>query len=148
MTMSGSLEYMKAAIDEARLSGVDIPVGCVIVHNNEIIARCANKREKKNDVSAHAEILALRQASDILGNWRLAGCKLFVTLEPCPMCAWAVLNSRLEEVYFGSYDLKYGALGSKINLVNISNFKTKVFGGIMEDECNKILKDYFLELRK
>lgn len=64
------------------------------------------------------------------------------------MCAWAVLNSRLEEVYFGSYDLKYGALGSKINLVNISNFKTKVFGGIMEDECNKILKDYFLELRK
>ena len=147
MTMSGSLEYMKAAIDEARLSGADIPVGCVIVRNNEIIARCANKREKKNDVSAHAEILALRQASDILGNWRLAGCKMFVTLEPCPMCAGAILQARISKVYFGAYDLLNGAFGSKFDMRLITGCDTIVFGGIMEDEWLKLLKNYFERIR-
>lgn len=148
MTMSNNNKYMQLALDMALTSGKDIPVGCVIVKDSKVIAKAVNTREKTNDISAHAEIMALREASRVLGNWRLSGCKLYVTLEPCPMCAWAILNSRADEIYFGSYDTKYGAFGSKINLVNISDFKPKVFGGIMEDECNRVLEKYFLELRK
>ena len=140
--------FMKCAINQAKLSGEDIPVGCVIVCGNEIISTARNEREKNNDVSAHAEIVALRAAAKKLDNWRLENCSLYVTLEPCPMCAWAILNSRIKEVYFGSYDLKYGAFGSRINLSEISDVKTKVFGGIMENECNDLLKEYFLRLRK
>lgn len=132
----------------ARLSGTDVPVGCVIVCEDKIIARAHNLREASNDVSAHAEILALRDASKYFNNRRLNDCSVYVTLEPCPMCAWAILNSRVKEIYFGSYDLKYGALGSKINLCLLSDYKPKIFGGIMECECNKILDDFFLELRK
>ena len=148
MIMSDKFKYMILAIKQATLSGEDIPVGCVIEKDGEIISVSSNKREKNKDISAHAEIVALKEASKILGDWRLRGCKLYVTLEPCPMCAWAILNSRIDEVYFGSYDTKYGALGSKINLLNLSDFKPKVFGGIMENECNELLKKYFLELRK
>ena len=148
MIMSNNKEYMQLALDMALTSGKDIPVGCVIVKDSKVIAKAVNTREKTNNISAHAEISALREASRVLGNWRLSGCKLYVTLEPCPMCAWAILNSRVDEIYFGSYDTKYGAFGSKINLVNISDFKPKVFGGIMEVECNKGLEKYFLELRK
>ncbi len=140
--------FMKCAIDEAKRSGIDIPVGCVVVCDGKIVARTHNMREKNNDITAHAEILAIREAAKIKNNWRLADCSLYVTLEPCPMCTWSILNSRIREVYFGSYDLKYGAMGSKINLLDLSDFKAKVFGGIMEDECNKLLKDYFLRLRK
>ena len=140
--------FMQYAIDMAKLSGEDIPVGCVIVCNNEIIAKAHNEREKNNDISAHAEIVALRAAAKKLNNWRVENCSLYVTLEPCPMCAWAILNSRIKEIYFGSYDLKYGAFGSRINLSEISDVKTKVFGGIMENECNDLLKEYFLRLRK
>ncbi len=146
MTMSDN--FMKYAIDEAKLSGQDIPVGCVIVQNGKIIASAHNEREKNNDISAHAEILAIKKAARQLNNWRLDDCSLYVTLEPCPMCAWAISNSRIKEVYFGSYDLKYGALGSKINLAQISNTKPKIFGGIMEKECNELINNYFSELRK
>ena len=139
---------MKCAIDEAKRSGVDIPVGCVVECRGNIIARAHNLKEKTNDASAHAEILALREAAKIKNNWRLSDCSLYVTLEPCPMCTWAILNSRVREVYFGSYDLKYGAFGSKINLLELSDFKTKVFGGIMEEKCNELLRDYFSRLRK
>ena len=139
---------MARAIENAKNFGADIPVCAMVVKNNEIIAIQTNKREKENDISAHAEILALKEASKKVGNWRLNGCDLYVTLEPCPMCAWAILNSRIENLYFGSYDIKYGAFGSKINLQNISDTKIKVFGGIMEQECNLILNDYFSELRK
>ena len=139
---------MKCAIDEAKRSGVDIPVGCVVECGGNIIARAHNLKEKTNDTSAHAEILALREAAKIKNNWRLSDCSLYVTLEPCPMCTWAILNSRVREVYFGSYDLKYGAFGSKINLLELSDFKTKVFGGIMEEKCNELLRDYFSRLRK
>ena len=139
---------MKCAIDEAKRSGVDIPVGCVVECGGNIIARAHNLKEKTNDTSAHAEILALREAAKIKNNWRLSDCSLYVTLEPCPMCTWAILNSRVRKVYFGSYDLKYGAFGSKINLLELSDFKTKVFGGIMEEKCNELLRDYFSRLRK
>ncbi len=143
-----SNDFMKCAISEAKLSGGDIPVGCAIVCGNEIIAKAHNEREKNNDISAHAEVVALKMAAEKFNNWRLENCSLYVTLEPCPMCAWAILNSRVKEVYFGSYDLKYGAFGSKINLGEISDAKTKIFGGIMENECNALLKEYFLRLRK
>ncbi len=146
MIMSNS--FMKAAINQAILSEQDIPVGCVIVYKNQIIAAACNEREKNNDISAHAEIIALKKASKKLNNWRLSECSLYVTLEPCPMCAWAILNSRVREVYFGSYDLKYGAFGSKINLCEISENKVKIFGGIMEDQCNNVLKKFFARLRK
>ncbi len=146
MTMSNN--FMKHAIKQAMLSAGDIPVGCVIVKAGKIIASAHNLREKNNDISAHAEIIALKKASKKYANWRLSDCAIYVTLEPCPMCAWAILNSRIKEIYFGSYDLNYGAFGSKINLVEISNAKPKIYGGILEDECNNILKKYFMDLRE
>lgn len=140
--------FMEEAFIEAKKSESDIPVGCIIELNGEIIARAHNEKELNNDPTAHAEILAIKMASNKLNSWRLLGCNLYVTLEPCPMCAWAILNSRINAVYFSSYDIKYGAMGSKINLSDISNHKIKVYGGIMEDFGDKLLDDYFKNLRK
>ena len=131
----------------ANSAGNDIPVGAVIIKDNKIIAQAFNKKEKINDVTAHAEIIALREAEQKLGNWRLEDCIMYVTLEPCPMCAWAIIQSRLKAVYFGSYDPNYGAFGSKIDLRKLLNSKLQVYGGIMEEECDKILKEYFEALR-
>lgn len=140
--------FMEEAFIEAKKSESDIPVGCIIELNGEIIARAHNEKELNNDPTAHAEILAIKRASNKFNSWRLLGCNLYVTLEPCPMCAWAILNSRINAVYFSSYDIKYGAMGSKINLSDISNHKIKVYGGIMEDFGDKLLDDYFKNLRK
>jgi len=140
-------KFMQEAIDEALKSDGDIPVGAVLVKDNEIIVRSHNTREKDNDITSHAEIIAIRQAGKLFNNWRLDGCELYVTLEPCPMCGWAILQSRISKVYFGSYDANYGAFCSKIDLRKISNSKTQVFGGIMEAECDKILKDFFVTIR-
>ena len=107
-----------------------------------------SKTEKLKDVTAHAEILAIREAAQKLNRWRLDDCEMYVTLEPCPMCAWAIVNSRIKTVYFGSYDMNYGALGSKIDVRTLANSKLKVFGGIMEQECDEMLKKYFDGLRK
>lgn len=148
MFNSSQNQYMKAALECAKKSSEDIPVGCVIVKDGEIIASAYNLKEKNLDVSAHAEILALKEASKKLNTWRLVECDLYVTLEPCPMCAWAILNSRIKNVYFGSYDLNYGAFGSKINLCELSNAKINIFGGILENECDNVIKEYFLRLRK
>lgn len=139
---------MKFALEEALKSGEDIPVGAVVVKDGEIIASAHNERELTNDVTAHAEIVALRKAQQKLGNWRLDGCELYVTLEPCPMCAWAILQSRIKSVYFGSYDRNYGALGEKLDLRTLNNSSTKVYGGIMEKECDRVLDDYFKKIRK
>lgn len=138
---------MQQAIIMANSAGNDIPVGAVIIKDNKIIAQAFNKKEKTNDVTAHAEIIALREAEQKLGNWRLEDCIMYVTLEPCPMCAWAIIQSRLKAVYFGSYDPNYGAFGSKIDLRKLLNSKLQVYGGIMEEECDKILKEYFEALR-
>ena len=140
-------KYMKIAQKLALASSGDIPVGAVIVKNGEILSIASNEKEKTNDVTAHAEIVAIRKASELLRNWRLDDCELYVTLEPCPMCAWAILQSRLKAVYFGSYDNLYGAFGSKINLAEISNSKITVKGGILEEECDKILSDFFKKVR-
>ena len=138
---------MDSAIQLAKSVKGEIAVGAVIVKDGEIIASACNSKEKDCDVTSHAEIIAIRETEKKLGRWRLEDCDLYVTLEPCPMCAWAIINSRIKNVYFGSYDANYGALGSKIDLRKIANSKLNVYGGIMEDECDKILKDCFKELR-
>lgn len=139
---------MKTAILEAKKTIDDVPVGCVIRYENKVISQTHNERERNNDVTAHAEILAIRKAQEVLNNWRLDDCTMYVTLEPCPMCAWAILQSRIKAVYFGSYNSKYGAFGSAIDLNMISEYKTKVYGGIEEEECDKLLKDFFEGIRK
>ena len=138
---------MKRAIEIAKQAGSEIPIGAVIVKDGEVIASAYNRKEELNDVTAHAEILAIREASKKLGRWRLDDCEMYVTLEPCPMCAWTIVNSRIKTVYFGSYDVNYGALGSAIDVRKLANSKMKVYGGIMEEECDKILNEYFINLR-
>jgi tRNA(adenine34) deaminase len=139
---------MNRAIAEAKLTTTDIPVGSIIVKEGNVIATAHNMREELSDTIAHSEILAIQQAQKKLKNWRLDNCDLYVTLEPCPMCAWAILQARIRTVYFGSYNRKYGAFGSVINLNNISDFKTKIYGGIEEKKCDKILEEFFIRLRK
>lgn len=138
---------MKRAIEIAKQADGEIPVGAIIVKDDEIIASAFNRKEELNDVTAHAEILAIREASRKLNRWRLDDCEMYVTLEPCPMCAWAIISSRIKTVYFGSYDLNYGALGSAIDIKELANSKLKVYGGILEQECDILLNEYFKTLR-
>ena len=141
------MNFMQQAINIAKAVKGEIAVGAVIVKDNKVIASACNRKEKDNDVTSHAEILVIREAAKKLDRWRLDDCDLYVTLEPCPMCAWAIINSRIKNVYFGSYDTNYGALGSKLDLRQIANSKLKVYGGIMEKECDKILEECFKDLR-
>lgn len=138
---------MRRAIDLAKKANGEIPVGAIIVKDEEILAETFNQKEVLNDVTAHAEILAIREAEKKLGRWRLDDCEMYVTLEPCPMCAWAIINSRIKTVYFGAYDHNYGALGSAIDLRKLANSKLKVYGGIMEKECTEVLDEFFDKMR-
>lgn len=141
-------DFMEAAIQEALKADVDIPVGAVVVRHGKIIAEAYNTREKDNDVTSHAEILAIRQAAKVLDNWRLEDCDLYVTLEPCPMCGWAILQSRIRNLYFGSYDVNYGVFSSKIDLRKLAaGSKLKVYGGIKEKECDSLLRSFFKKIR-
>ncbi|MBQ1947636.1 MAG: nucleoside deaminase [Clostridia bacterium] len=144
-------KFMQEALKEAekaRLAG-DIPVGCVIVKDGEIIARSYNEREAKKAPTAHAECIAIERAAKALHDWRLSDCDLYVNLEPCAMCAGAIINARMRRVYFGAYDGEYGAAGGKIDLfTEFSGVKTCVLGGIMEKECEKTMEDFFLALRQ
>jgi len=143
---------MNEAIKEAKLAFEknEVPVGAIIVKNGIIIARSHNLKELNNNPLHHAEILAIKTASEKLGTWRLNECDMYVTLEPCPMCAGAILNSRIRNLYFGAYDYKFGACFSKDNifLTNKDFSHTTVYGGIMEAECKKIFDDFFKEIRK
>lgn len=139
---------MERALKAAADASGEIAVGAVIIKDKKVIASACNKKEALNDVTAHAEILALREASEKLGRWRLEDCEMYVTLEPCPMCAWAIVQSRIKTVYFGSYDTNYGALGSVIDVRKLANSKLKVYGGIMEKECDELLKKCFDKIRK
>lgn len=136
------------AINEALKSNLDIPVGCVIKKDGTIIASAHNMREEKQDITAHAEILAIKQAQERLNTSRLNGCELYVTLEPCPMCTWAILQSGIDAVYFGSYNTQYGAMLSNTQLVELSYSKIKIYGGIEEEKCDKILSEFFEKIRQ
>ncbi|MBR1753370.1 nucleoside deaminase [bacterium] len=138
---------MKQALNLAKQTAGEIPVGAIIVKDGHIIAQASNTRESENDITSHAEISAIKRASNFLGTWHLDGCELYVTLEPCPMCAWAILQSRISTVYFGSYNPKYGAFSSAINLALISDYKPKIYGGIMEKECDEVLSDFWAKKR-
>ena len=139
---------MLNAIEESKKCGNDVPVGCIIKKNGNIISSAHNLKEDTNDVTAHAEILAIKMAQEKLGTSRLNDCEMYVTLEPCPMCGWAILQSGIKTLYFGSYNTQYGSMGTVINLPELANSKIKIYGGIREDECNKILDDFFSEIRK
>lgn len=143
-------EFMLAAYEMAKQAYDDgeVPVGAVIVRNNEIIARGRNRREKAKNALLHAEIEAIDNACKTLGGWRLWNCELYVTLEPCPMCAGAIINAHIPKVYFGAYDFKNGSCGTITNLFEMPyNFKPECVGGIMADECSALLKDFFKKLR-
>lgn len=140
-------KFMKKALIKAQKITLDIPVCAIIVKDNRIISSAINKREKDNILTYHAEILAIEKANKKLKNWRLSDCDMYVTLEPCPMCGWAILNSKIDNLYFGSYDYNYGAF-STLNLLKYANSKINIKGGILEGECDKLLKEYFKSLRK
>ena len=141
------MDFMQETIKIAQKSEGDLPIGAVLVKDGQIIAKAHNKVEKNADNTAHAEILAIKSAQKKLKTKYLNGCELFVTLEPCPMCAWAILNSEISKVYFGAYDSIYGALGTALDLRHFAHSKTEVIGGIQEEECSKLLKDYFKKIR-
>ena len=125
-----------------------VPVGAVIVSNGKVIAKACNARETKKDPLGHAELIAIKKASKKLRRWRLTGCTLYVTLEPCPMCAGAIINARIDHVIFGAYDPKAGAMGSVYDLAEGKlNHKPSVTGGVLEEECARVIRDYFKEKR-
>ena len=143
--------FMMEAIKQAKKAwDIDeVPIGCVIVKNGKVIARAYNRRESTQQSIAHAEILAIQKACKKLNSWRLDGCDLYVTLEPCPMCAGAIINSRIDRVYFGAYDPKAGAFGSLLDLNTYGlNHKPEIVGGILQDRCSLILKEYFQAKRQ
>lgn len=144
--------FMKEALKEARKAydKLEVPVGAVIVKNGKIIARGYNQKETKKDTIKHAEIIAIEKASKKLDSWRLNDCEMYVTLEPCPMCAGAIINSRIKKIYIGTLDEKTGAVGSVLDLFldYTFNHKVEVEKGIMQKDCEKILKDFFKVLRK
>ena len=144
-------KFMKEALNEARKANdkLEVPIGAVIVKDGKIIARAHNLRETKRNAIAHAEILAIEKACKKLEAWRLNECDIYVTLEPCPMCAGAILNSRIKNVYIGTSEPRSGATGSKINLFEdyTFNHKVEVEKNIMKEECEEILKRFFKELR-
>ena len=145
-------KFMKEALKEAKKAydKLEVPVGAIIVKDGKIIARAHNLKETKHDTTKHAEILAIQKASKKLESWRLLDCEMYVTLEPCSMCAGALINSRVKKVYIGALDEKTGAAGSVFNLFEDYKFnhKVEIEKGVLQTECEKILKDFFKMLRK
>jgi tRNA(adenine34) deaminase len=145
-------QWMQEAISEARKARThdDVPVGTVVVRNGEIIARAHNRREELQEPTAHAEILALREASQQTGTWYLMDVTLYVTKEPCPMCAGALVLARVPRVVFGAFDPKMGAGGSVVNLLQEPRFnhRVEVVGGVLAEECGRLLKEFFEKLRE
>lgn len=144
-------KYMRAAIREAKKAydKEEVPIGAVIVKDGKIIARAHNLRESLKQACAHAEILAIQKACKKFDAWRLEDCDMYVTLEPCPMCAGAIINARIKNLYFGALEPKSGATGSKLNLFSDYKFNhsVNVVSGVLEDECVALLKDFFKMLR-
>lgn len=144
-------KFMKAALKQAKKAAAieEVPIGCVIVHNGSIIARAYNKRNKNKTTLAHAEILAIAKASKKLGDWRLEGCTMYVTLEPCQMCAGAIVQARMDRVVIGAMNPKAGCVGSILNILQMNEFnhQAQVTRGVCEEECQFIMKDFFTKLR-
>ena len=145
-------KFMKAALKEAQKAyeKEEVPIGVVIVKDDKIIAKAHNLKEIKKDTTEHAEIRAIKKASKKLESWRLIDCEMYVTLEPCSMCAGALINSRIKKVYIGANDEKTGAVGSVFNLLEdyTFNHKVQIEEGILKQECEMILKDFFKKIRK
>lgn len=145
-------KFMREALKEAKKAydKLEVPVGCVIVKDGKIIARGHNVKETKKDTTKHAEMIAIQKASKKLDSWRLLDCEMYVTLEPCSMCAGAIINARIKKIYIGTLDEKTGACGSVLNLLADYpfNHKVEVKTGILKNDCEKILKDFFKELRE
>lgn len=142
--------FMSLALEQAKKAFEldEVPVGAIIVQNDVIIASGYNLRETKKRAVAHAELLAIEQACEQLGGWRLPNCTLYVTLEPCPMCAGAIINARIDRVVFGAFDYKAGSCGSVINLFELEyNHKPQLETGVLQEQCSQLLKDFFKRLR-
>ena len=149
--MEQYVKYMQMALEEAKLAALEdeVPIGCVIVKDDDVIAKAHNQRENTNNPLGHAETLAIKKASEVLGDWQLVNCELYVTVEPCIMCAGAIIQSRIPKVIYGAPDLKGGALGSSINVLEAQNINHRpiVVFGILEKECSELLKSYFKSKR-
>lgn len=145
-------QFMQEAIKEAKKAAekLEVPVGCIIVKDGKIIARGHNQKETKEDTTKHAEMIAIQKASKKLKAWRLLDCEMYVTLEPCSMCAGAMIQSRIKKVFIGTMDQKTGACGSVLNLLQDYpfNHKIEIETGIEKEECEKVLKTFFKKLRK
>lgn len=145
-------KFMLMAIKEAEKSASldEVPVGAIIVKDNKVIARGHNLREKSNDPTSHAEINAIRKACKKLGSWRLEDCTIYVTIEPCSMCAGTLLWTRIKRIVYGAPDLKGGALASSFNLFEVKNINhhPEIIGGILKEECGKMMSSFFKEKRK
>ena len=143
-------DYMAQALALAREAAAagEVPVGCIIVQDGQVVGRGRNRREERQRTFSHAEMEAIAQANETLGTWRLEDCALYVTLEPCPMCAGAILNARIPRVYYGTRDRAMGACGGVLNLF-MEDFPNRpaLVGGMMEEECRKVLEDFFRSLR-
>ena len=142
--------FMRQALALAREAAAagEVPVGCVVVREGVVVGRGRNRREEKRAAASHAEMEAIAQANETLGSWRLEGCQLYVTLEPCPMCAGAILNARIRRVWFGARDPAFGACGGVTNLF-MENFphSPALVGGVLEEECRQVLSEFFSSLR-
>ncbi|MCR5104221.1 MAG: tRNA adenosine(34) deaminase TadA [Eubacterium sp.] len=152
MRLTEDEKYMRQAIRLARKAADngDVPIGCIIVYEGKVIARGYNRRNKDKQSLAHAELMAIKKASKYMGDWRLEGCRMYVTLEPCQMCAGAIVQSRIPEVVIGCMNPKAGSAGSIINILDHPGFnhQVKITKGILEQECSEMLKNFFKDLRK
>lgn len=150
--MTSDESFMKQAVKQAKKAydKLETPIGCVIVHEDKIIAKGYNKRNMKKNTLAHAEILAINKASKVLGDWRLEDCTMYVTLEPCPMCAGAIVQARIPHVVIGSMNPKAGCAGSVLNLLQQDglNHQVEITKGVLAEECSGLMTSFFRELRK
>ena len=147
-----NIDFMKRAIELAKECSQfdEVPVGAVVVKDGKIIAESGNRKERDNCAISHAEILAIQKATEVVGNWWLEDCDMYVTLEPCAMCAMAMINSRIRNLYFGAYDEKTGACGSKVNIFekDLFNHNIDVQGGLLKEECGALLTAFFKNKRE
>ena len=150
--MNADEKYMRAAIGQARKAGAigEVPIGCVIVYEDKIIARGYNRRTIDKNVLSHAEIIAIKKACKKMGDWRLEGCTMYVTLEPCPMCAGAIVQARIPKVVIGCMNPKAGCAGSVLDLLHEDGFnhQGEMENGVLEEECSRLMKDFFKALRE